>query len=512
MPEKTYVPKVYISADEILRREIVLKYSEKLHKQQYASFKTLKMDILADKKIENVNENIKTSIMSELKNICKISAQKIYENIPFEINYTHATKESFPNVEEYDETLTSTNRCVLTHEVSDEIYEKRALQFKKMSEIILPEQRSPEWFAQRNERITASDTGVVLNENKYEPQFQFILNKVFGRTFKGDIKTTHGRRFEQSAILTYELYHNVTVRDFGLMDHQNGIGFLAASPDGICEAIDCFGKKSPLVARMLEIKCPLVRQVHTSGTIKDHICPLYYWDQVQLQLECCDLEECDFVQCKIIEYSGRAEYMNDKHPDVDYLSKSYGKPRGVVIELLPANLEPSKMKNGIPTDEAIFEDTTFIHPPYLNMTNEELDNWILYEIDNLNKQTKVKLHRVIYWKMTEHVFTLIKREREWFASNLPKMEKMWGYVKYLRQNPDVGTEWKQYIENRSTKINKIILAKLDELILLKNSGKFVPSEKIKVVEEVKSNASDEENHNYVRKKKTKAELDDMFSF
>ena len=507
--KKPYIPKTYISPDELQKTEIILKYSEKLHRQQYASFKTLKTDIIADKKIENVKEETKNIIMSELKNICKMSAQKIYENIPFEVKYTQMTKEK----EGYEESLTSTSRAVLTHEITNEEYEKRALQFKKMSEIILPEQRSAGWFAQRNERITASDTGVVLNENHYEPQYQFIINKVFGRTFKGDIKTTHGRRFEQSAILTYELYHNVIVRDFGLMDHQNGIGFLAASPDGICEAIDCFGNKSPLVARMLEIKCPLSRTIHTSGEIKDHICPLYYWDQVQLQLECCDLEECDFVQCKIIEYSGRTEYMNDKHPEIDYFSKTYGRPRGVVIELLPANLEQSKMVNGIPTEEAIYEDTTFIHPPYLNMTNEELDNWILFEIDNLQKQTKVKLNRIVYWKMTEHVFTLIKRERDWFANNLPKMQKMWDYVKYLRKNPDVGAEWKLYIENRKTKINKIILAKLDELIKLKDEGNFKPCEVAKPIEEKSvSNNSDDEHYVYNKKKKSKAELEDMFSF
>ena len=225
------------------------------------------------------------------------------------------------------------------------------------------------------------------------------------------------------------------------------------------------------------------------------------------------MEECDFVQCKIIEYSGRTEYMNDKHPEIDYFSKTYGRPRGVVIELLPANLEQSKMVNGIPTEEAIYEDTTFIHPPYLNMTNEELDNWILFEIDNLQKQTKVKLNRIVYWKMTEHVFTLIKRERDWFANNLPKMQKMWDYVKYLRKNPDVGAEWKLYIENRKTKINKIILAKLDELIKLKDEGNFKPCEVAKPIEEKSvSNNSDDEHYVYNKKKKSKAELEDMFSF
>ena len=61
--KKPYIPKTYISPDELQKTEIILKYSEKLHRQQYASFKTLKTDIIADKKIENVKEETKNIIM-----------------------------------------------------------------------------------------------------------------------------------------------------------------------------------------------------------------------------------------------------------------------------------------------------------------------------------------------------------------------------------------------------------------------------------------------------------------
>ena len=74
-------------------------------------------------------------------------------------------------------------------------------------------------------------------------------------------------------------------------------------------------------------------------------------------------------------------------------------------------------------------------------------------------------------------------------------------------------EWKLYIENRKTKINKIILAKLDELIKLKDEGNFKPCEVAKPIEEKSvSNNSDDEHYVYNKKKKSKAELEDMFSF
>ena len=59
---------------------------------------------------------------------------------------------------------------------------------------------------------------------------------------------------------------------------------------------------SDMVGRMLEIKCPLTRKIKTSGEVDGEICPHYYYCQVQQQLECCDLEYCDFWQCSLQEF------------------------------------------------------------------------------------------------------------------------------------------------------------------------------------------------------------------
>ena len=54
----------------------------------------------------------------------------------------------------------------------------RSEKFKKLREIVLPPQRSEEWFAMRNGKITASDGGCVLGKNKHEPMFKFVLKKI----------------------------------------------------------------------------------------------------------------------------------------------------------------------------------------------------------------------------------------------------------------------------------------------------------------------------------------------
>ena len=97
---------------------------------------------------------------------------------------------------------------------------------------------------------------------------------------------------------------------------------------------------------MLEIKCPLSRKIEMEGDIDD-ILPIYYQVQVQLQLECCDLDECDFWQCKITEYVSRVEFINDTDPIEGFRSKRTGFEKGCLIQLIPK----SKMKEIIETNK-----------------------------------------------------------------------------------------------------------------------------------------------------------------
>ena len=69
----------------------------------------------------------------------------------------------------------------------------------------------------------------------------------------------------------------------GLIIH-NQYKHIGASPDGISD-----------LGIMLEIKCPFKRKI-------DGAIPEQYWMQIQGQLEVCDLEECDYLECKLWEY------------------------------------------------------------------------------------------------------------------------------------------------------------------------------------------------------------------
>jgi hypothetical protein len=235
---------------------------------------------------------------------------------------------------------------------------------------------------------------------------------------------------------------------------------------------------------MIEIKCPFQRKIKYTGDIKGEICPDYYWCQVQLQLECCDLDECDFVQCNIEEYSSRQDFLADTQSDCDYKSQKYGLERGVVIELMPTKLdEPDyyeysvkrETKDGDVYDkhsgiknDAIYDKASFIYQPKLDMSLKELDSWVMSELDKLSSKPNVKLNRVIYWRFVERNNTLIKRDKEWFAKNIQTMRKIWSYVEILRTNNKIAEDWKVWVDSQNIKYKEKVMNKLVELI--KNAG------------------------------------------
>jgi putative phage-type endonuclease len=423
-----------------------------------------------------IDEHIKEKVQKKLANNTNIKNNKQFKPFTDENDNLMMVNASNVIVTE-GEAMSSLTSAVIIEKIPQEEFDRRSAIFEKIRAIVLPEQRSPEWFAMRSGKITASDGGAVLGQNKYEPQYNFILKKVFGSTFETNDACYHGKKFENAVTLMYELSNDVVTEEFGLLGHPEYY-FLGASPDGIC-APYCRDKVTPnqLVGRMLEIKCPLMRKIKYSGNIKETICPIYYWCQVQLQLECCELEECDFIQCKIEEYDSRSEWLEDTG-NKSYIGKQYGKERGILLELLPTKLEDCDYTGSYIKKTTVYDKASFVYPPKIDMTQAELDNWILNELAKIQETNTTRLHRVVYWRLVERNCTLILRDKEWFNNNLEKLRTMWGYVEYLRNNMEIAEEWKLWMEGLSKKYNDKVLAKLKELIDNKQNKNAVTSEQI----------------------------------
>ena len=342
--------------------------------------------------------------------------------------------------------------------------------FQKLKNLPQPEQRTKEWFDYRHNRITASDTAAAIDLNPYEPVESFILKKCDpDHKFLDNQNVYHGKKYEPIATLIYEYIYNIKVIEFGALPSEKYM-ILGASPDGICSSSTLDHNFSPLLGRMLEIKCTTTRHIYTKGRIAGNICPYYYYCQVQQQLECCDLEDCDFWQCKIIEYKTRNEYLsdlcnntihtigtNDEKIEIDNKIKS-----GMILKFLPKKWEPEF------DGDMIEWKSKFIYPPRLDMDINEYDNWSMnilsnWMITNSELAETYYFEKIVYWKLELSHNVLIKRDRNFFNNIYPILEETWKRVLYYRDNLDKLDELKRIIENRKK------YKKFDTEIIINNS-------------------------------------------
>ena len=316
----------------------------------------------------------------------------------------------------------------------------------------------------RDGKITASDGGTVVDVNHHEQQYKFVLKKTTDTPFLANEFCHHGKKYEDVATMIYEYRMNVLTDEFGLIGHPK-YDFLGASPDRICTRFKLDGiHKTKYVGRMLEIKCPYVRKIQMDGPIIDHICPIYYWVQTQLQLECCDLEECDFWQCEIREYESRYEFIEDTDVNESFKSKTHGFEKGCIIQLLPRS-RMNEIING-KYNQVLYEDAKYIFPPKIEMSPYDCDLWVSETICDMKYDSQYNdyfFDKVIYWKLITSKNVLINRDRQWFADNLPILQQVWNYVTFFRENKDKLQILLDYINSRNRKVNKDIMNIMDKI-------------------------------------------------
>jgi putative phage-type endonuclease len=360
------------------------------------------------------------------------------------------------------ELLSSKNISVLIKEYDDEEFKSIEDNFNKIRAIKSPEQRSPEWFDLRKGGITASDGGCALGLNKYEAQYKFIYNKIFGKPFETGEACYWGKKYETAVALTYSLLNNCVVEDFGILTHPK-YDFIKASPDGIVRPYRQDGTKSHIASRMLEIKCVVTRTLNFDGEIYDYICPKYYHIQTALQMQVTDINECDFAQYKIEEYDNKTEWIEDTDEMCYYKSKKNGLERGVLIEILPRNLDKNDYVSGYIKLQTVYDKAVSIYPSKIDLTSEEMEQWIENETKRLETDKEFMMNKVIYYKIVDRNCTLIVKNDKWFEDNLVTLEKIWKNVEFLRENPKKANEWQIFINKQARKINVSIMKKLEEI-------------------------------------------------
>jgi len=275
-----------------------------------------------------------------------------------------------------------------------------------------PDQRTPEWYHFRHKFLTASSiwkafgTPGSKNQLIYDKCSPINVDKY--KSVSTETAMHWGNKYEQVSVEIYERDYKTKVSDFGCLPHKT-IPFIAASPDGIntLETSDRYG-------RMLEVKNIVNREIN--GIPK-----LEYWIQMQVQMEVCNLNECDFLETRFTEYESVEEF----EADGSFTLANDGLQKGIIMYF---------NKDGQPLYE---------YAP-LDLSPEEFTIW---EEDIMEKHTDITWMKNIYWKLAEISCVLVLRNKLWFKSAEPILNEFWKTIEYEKIN---GYEHRA--PNKKTKI------------------------------------------------------------
>ena len=299
-----------------------------------------------------------------------------------------------------------------------------------------PEQRTKEWYEFRQNHITGSNAWKIFGNPSSQNQLYYeklspSSNKAYGYSNMNDSPLNWGHKYEPLTIMFYEYYNDVKVDEFGCIPHKN-IPFLAASPDGIVTS-------EKLKGRMVEIKNVVSREI-------TQIPKMEYYIQMQLQMEVCDLDDCDFVETKFVEYDSFCDYIEDKTTN----------NKGMIIVIMEMGETP----------KYVYEYCDL----FKNSENQmdEYSNEI-YKKYNLNKDTLTnddetyKWVKNIYWKLNIYSNVLVQRNTKWFSEVYPKMKEFWNNVLEERKNEDSYLKYKpkSRTKDKTNEIKSINLIKLN---------------------------------------------------
>ena len=342
--------------------------------------------------------------------------------------------------------------CILFHhtDVSRSIVANQIHNLKNKPQ---PKQRTKEWYIFRHNLITASNaykafgSGSKRNQLIYEkcnplsssissdadPDQNnstdnstnkiIILEEKEKDVFVNVNSPLHwGQKYEPVSIMLYEELFNTRIEDFGCIQHDK-YPFLGASPDGI--NVDSSNDR---YGRMLEIKNIVNRVI-------DGIPKIEYWIQMQLQMETCDLDECDFLETQFKEYETELEYFNDvaklssKNDEFSNVNEHEDEDEDEDEDVIP------KTKMGIimyftQKNKPIYKYVPF----HIGLDKNAFDLW---ELQQMEEQSLVNNDilwiKNIYWRLEDFSCVLVQRNKRWFQDNIHTLASIWDIIERERK-------------------------------------------------------------------------------
>jgi len=244
------------------------------------------------------------------------------------------------------------------------------------------DQRTQAWHQKRNQMITASEVWKAFNDAPAGARKELIMSKLLPKTQEssgaGVGALIWGTRFEVIAKDIYSREQQVQIKDLSCVPHSEHT-FIGASPDGLLLSDNKIKN-----GRLVEFKCPISRPFDDNTPVPPH-----YYHQMQLQMECTNLNECDYVEMQFV-----------KHSYSEWIETS------------------AKYKSCF----AIHNITQEVsYKPF----EQALEEWV---------QTLNMDWQFIYWSLKTWRRILIDRDPEWMPTYLPQLKSTWEEIQEHKKN------------------------------------------------------------------------------
>jgi len=349
------------------------------------------------------------------KDLIHFETQTYFDMLPVEL-YDVQTEENIRTIYENVSLLLETQLLPRSeHTIKYPILNNIEMKIENLRKINKnsPKQRTDEWFKIRNNCISASTLWKVLHTQSTKNQI--IYEKCVGiKHIKNGIHSPMhwGQKYEQVAQMFYESMYGATIEEYGCIPHPI-YPFLGASPDGLN-----VNQSSSRYGRLLEIKC--IKNRELTGIPKKE-----YWIQMQSQMECCDIDICDFLECRFLEYDNREQFENDG----TYTKTANNQVKGLMLCFLDEDNNP-----------------IYKYKP-IELEKQETEQWI----ENILENSNYTYVHTYYWYLQEYSCVSVERNRLWFSQILPVVKETWDTILYEREH---GCEHRKPASN--TERNKVI--------------------------------------------------------
>ena len=246
-------------------------------------------------------------------------------------------------------------------------------------------QRTDDWYTQKKNMLTASEISNLwkgprarINLMSAKCSNLEVPSKRLAVPRENTNPMDWGVRYEPIVKWILEKDTTSQIQELGRIQHRTIPG-LAASPDGLYvsgppEKVGC----------LLEIKCPISREIASD-------IPFDYWCQMQIQMEVCDIDACEYVEAKFKEEASASASASQE-------------PKGYITLCIHTSSESDEMKY-------VYHDTP---EPVLD-ANEP---WLCLETYS--------------WSCIKMRRTMVERDTRWFTKIQPDIALFWKEVEEVR--------------------------------------------------------------------------------